>query len=139
MFNMKTINLKFIEDFTKYPGGRSRKVSDHSAEEFYEDVLQPKFKQAVSEDSKLSVDLDGSAGYAASFLDEAFGRLGLEFGLEECKNRLEIVSTEEPYLVEEIFQSIEEWSVDGVHYNSSLAENIELKENNYFTSVKKKK
>lgn len=139
MFNMKTINLKFIEDFCEYPGGRSRKVSDHSAEEFYEDVLQPKFKQAVSEDSKLSVDLDGSAGYAASFLDEAFGRLGLEFGVEECKNRLEIVSTEEPYLVEEIFQSIEEWSVDGVHYNSSLAYNVELKENNYFTSVKKKK
>jgi len=136
---MEKIKIKFTEDFTPYPGGRSRKSSDDSAEEFYEDVLQPNFKQAVEEDKKLSIDLDGSAGYAASFLNEAFGRLGHEFGLEECKNRLEFVSNEEPYLRDDIFQSIEEWDVDGIHYNSALADGKELKESNYFTSVKKKK
>ncbi len=131
--------IKFIKDFTPYPGGRSRKVGDGSAEEFYEDVLQPRYTNAKENDVKISIDLDGAAGYAGSFLDEAFGRLGHEFGLEDVKARLEIVSTEEPYLVEDIFQSVAEWAKDGIHYNSALAEGVELKESNYFTSVKKKK
>lgn len=136
---MEKINLKFIKDFTPYPGARSRSTSDNSAEEFYEDVLQAKFKQAVDEDKILSIDLDGAAGYAGSFLDEAFGRLGHEFGLEECQKRLEFITNEEPYLRKDIFGSIEEWAVDGIHYNSALAKGVELKENNYFTKVKKKK
>lgn len=138
---MEKINLKFIEDFTEYPGGRSSSTGDNSAEEFYEDVLQGKFKQAVDEDKILFIDLDGAAGYAGSFLDEAFGRLGHEFGLDECKKRLEIKTDEEPYLlskVDGIFVSIEEWAVDGVHYNSALAKGKNLKKNNYFTSVKNK-
>ena len=133
------IKIKFIKDFTEYPGGRSRSTGDGSAEEFYEDVLQGKFKQAVSEDKMLSIDLDGAAGYAGSFLDEAFGRLGHEFGLDECKKRLEFVTDEEPYLREDIFGSIEEWAVDGIHYNSALAKGKKLKESNYFTKVKKNK
>lgn len=133
---MKKINLKFIEDFTPYPGGRSRSTGDNSAEEFYEDVLQGKFKQACEEDKILSIDLDGAAGYAGSFLDEAFGRLGLEFGLDECKKRLELTGKEGRY-DEQIFDSIEEWAVDGIHYNSPLAKDKELKESNYFTKVKK--
>jgi len=134
---LEKINLKFIEDFTEYPGGRSSSHSDHSAEEFYENILQVKFKRAVSEDKTLSIDLDGAAGYASSFIDEAFGRLGHEFGLEECRKRLEIITIEEPYLADDIFGSIEEWAVDGIHYNSSLADSKELKESNYFTKVKK--
>ena len=133
---MEKIKLKFIEDFTEYPGGRSRESSSNSAEEFYEDVLQDKFKQACSEDKILSIDLDGAAGYAGSFLDEAFGRLGHEFGLEECKKRLEITGKEGRY-VDTIFSSIEEWAVDGIHYNSPIAEGKELGESNYFTKVKK--
>jgi hypothetical protein len=138
---MEKIKLKFIEDFTEYPGGRSRESSSNSAEEFYEDVLQVKFKQAIEEDKVLIIDFDGAAGFASSFLDEAFGRLGHEFGLEECKKRLEIKMDEmSPYRmrkVEGIFDSIEEWAVDGIHYNSPLAKDKELKESNYFTKVKK--
>jgi len=131
------IEIKLTKDFSPYPGSRSRKISDHSAEEFYEELLQPKYKEAKDSNVKLSIDLDGAAGYAASFLDEAFGRLGHEFGLEDVKGRLIIVSTEEPYLVGDIFQSVAEWTKDGIHYNSALAEGVELKENNYFTSVKR--
>ena len=136
---MEKVKIKFTKDFSPYPGARSRSTSDHSAEEFYEDVLQGKFKQAIDEDKKLEIDLDGAAGYAGSFLEEAFGRLGHEFGLDECKKRLELITTEEPYLEADIFGSIEEWSVDGIHYNSALAKGVELKENNYFTKVKKNK
>jgi len=133
---MEKVKIKFIKDFTKYPGGRSRSDGEHSAEEFYEDVLRRKFIEA--KDNKLEITLDGAAGYADSFLNEAFGRLGHEFGLKECEKRLEFITTEEPYLEGDIFGSIEEWDVDGIHYNSALAEGVELKENNYFTKVKKK-
>ena len=136
---MEKIKLKFTKDFSPYPGGRSRSTGDNSAEEFYEEVLRGKFLEAKESDKKLEIDLDGSAGYAGSFLDEAFGRLGHEFKFDECKNRLEFITTEEPYLEEDILGSIEQWSVDGIHYNSALAKDIELKENNYFTKVKKKK
>jgi hypothetical protein len=135
---MKKIRLKFVEDFTDAPGGRAREYSSNSAEEFHEEVLRPKFLKAQEEDAILSIDLDGSYGYAGSFLDEAFGRLGYEFGLEECKKRIEFVSNEEPYLREDIFHSIEVWAVDGIHYNSPLAKGKKLKESNYFTSVQKK-
>jgi hypothetical protein len=135
---MEKINLKFIEEFTPYPGGRSRSCGSHSAEEFYEEHLQIKFKQAVGEDKILVIDLDGAAGYAGSFLDEAFGRLGYEFGLDECKKRLEITGKEERY-DDDIFGAIEEWAVDGIHYNSALAKDKELGESNYFTKVNSEK
>ena len=132
---MEKVKIKFIKDFSPYPGGRSRSDGPHSAEEFYEDVLRGKFLEA--KDNKLEITLDGAAGYAGSFLDESFGRLGLEFGFDECKKRLEFITKEEPYLEGDIFSAIEQWAVDGIHYNSALAEGIELKENNYFTKVKK--
>jgi hypothetical protein len=135
---MKKISIKFITDFTPYPGTRSRDISHHSAEEFYEDLLEPKYIEAIANGVRLTIDLDGAAGYAGSFLDEAFGRLGHEFGLEDVKYRLEIISTEEPYLVEDIFHSVEVWAKDGIHYNSSLSKDMKLEENNYFTSIKKK-
>ena len=136
---MEKVKIKFIEDFTSCPGGRSRETGDSSAEEFYEDVLRGKYIEAQEKDVKISIDLDGAAGYAGSFLDEAFGRLGFEFGYEDVKDRVEFVTDEEPYLREDIMGSVEEWSVDGIHYNSALAKGKEMKENNYFTSVKKKK
>lgn len=130
------IELKVIKDFTAYPGGRSREVGDNSAEEFYEDVLLPKYKEAKEEGCKLSIDFDGAAGYAGSFIDEAFGRLGHEFGYDDVKSRLIMISIEDKYLPTEILQSIAEWSKDGIHYNSPLSEDIKLKESNYLTSIK---
>jgi len=131
--------LKFTKEFTEFPGTRSRDISDNSGEEFYEDVLRNWYIRAKEKGVNLSIDLDGAAGYPRSFLDEAFGRLGHEFGLEDVKNRLEIVSTSEKDLAGVILQSVAEWSKDGVHYNSALAKDIELKESNYFSSVKRNK
>jgi len=133
------MTIKFRDDFCEYPGSRSRDISHHSAEEFYEDLLEPKYIEAIANGVRLTIDLDGTAGYAGSFLDEAFGRLGHKFGFDDVKYRLELISTEQPYLIDEIFHSVEVWAKDGIHYNSALAEGKDLKENNYFTSVKNKK
>ena len=51
---------------------------------------------------KLVIDIDGTEGYATSFLDEAFGRLSKKFGKDEVWNNIEIISIDEPDWIEEI-------------------------------------
>ena len=93
---MKTIK---ISEFSEYPGLRHCNVSDDSGEQFYHKILNEEFKKSFETKIKLQVVLDGTAGYAPSFLDEAFGNLVYDFGLEVVKNHLEIISIEEPDLL----------------------------------------
>jgi len=51
---------------------------------------------------KLEIDLDGTEGYATSFLDEAFGGLARKYGKEKVIKSLVFISYEEPYLIDEI-------------------------------------
>jgi hypothetical protein len=57
---------------------------------------------AVESHGRLLVNLDGAAGYPSSFLEEAFGGLAREFGGDKVEAILEIVCTDEPYLVDQI-------------------------------------
>ena len=50
----------------------------------------------------LIVNLDGVDGYMSSFLDEAFGNLVYDFGIEIVKEVLSIVSSEEPEWIDMI-------------------------------------
>lgn len=69
------IFLSIANDFTKTPGGRCREDGEFSGEQFRKELLAPKYLEAVRRNVKLVVDLDGVAGYATSFLEEAFGGL----------------------------------------------------------------
>ncbi|EKJ85530.1 uncharacterized protein DUF4325 [Leptospira meyeri] len=91
----KVINVK---DFSEFPGLRHCKISANSGEEFYHKVLNSEFKKAIDNNFKLIINIDNTAGYAPSFLDEAFGNLIFDFSLEEVKKRLEIISHQEPDL-----------------------------------------
>lgn len=91
----KQIELK-VKDFTEYPGPRYKHQGNKSGEEYYHEVLKSSFKNAIETDSNLIVDLDGTAGYASSFIDEAFGNLIYDFDFSEIKNRIEIISIREP-------------------------------------------
>lgn len=116
--------LRVAACFTETPGGRSRASGEFSAEEFFEDHLRPKLQEAILTNQPLLVELDGVAGYASSFLDEAFGRVGLWLGSGFAKKFLVIRSEEEPYLLyllEEIDRSMQEWAEKGPHPNSPLA------------------
>jgi STAS-like domain of unknown function (DUF4325) len=64
-----------VRDWTTLPGARYRMEGPGSAQEFRDDILRPALKTAVSTGRKLRVDLDGCAGFAASFLNEVFGAL----------------------------------------------------------------
>lgn len=100
--------LKISTDFSTTPGARYYSDGDDSGQKFYERKLKQAFEDAVADDEVLTIDLDGTEGYATSFLDEAFNRLAKDFGKEKVRKHIEIVSTEEPDWVEEIFSYIDE-------------------------------
>lgn len=86
--------IVIADDFGRYPGGRFRADGDFSGEEFRDDYLLPELRRAKSDKRKVSVVLDGVAGYPASFLEEAFGglvRLG-HFTQHDLRNLLSIES-----------------------------------------------
>ena len=104
------MNISVLNDFSEFPGLRHCNISDKSGEEFYHSVLNHAFKQACEKNEKLVVYLDDTAGYASSFLDEAFGNLVYDFSLSIVKKHIEIISVQEPHwktLIEN--QTFEEW------------------------------
>jgi STAS-like domain of unknown function (DUF4325) len=83
-------------------------------------LLRDRFTEAVKTGSVLVIDLDGTAGYATSFLEAAFGELAREFQIPVVLKHLRFKSEEEPYLVDEILKYINEarnpptrWSATG--------------------------
>ncbi len=93
-----------VRDFSISPGTRERDEGKnaHSGEEFREDFMIPKFKQALENKVKLIINLDRTAGYGTSWLEEVFGGLTRQFGKEKVNETLQIISREEPYLIDDI-------------------------------------
>ncbi|MCK9220910.1 MAG: STAS-like domain-containing protein [Bacteroidales bacterium] len=89
-------NKLIIAGYSEYPGPRYCVQGDNSGEDFYHSILNDAFYLAVTKQEKLTVDLDGTAGYASSFLDEAFGNLSYDYSSETVKKYLVIISNQEP-------------------------------------------
>lgn len=89
-------------DFSDCPGARYREDGPKSGQEFYEELLKQVFADALSSNAKLRIVLDGTNGYATSFLDQAFGELAKNFGVEKVLGIIDLVSEEEPELIEDI-------------------------------------
>ena len=106
---MDSIEIK-VCDFSKTPGSRYRDEGKkaHSGQEFREDILEPNFKLAISNNLKVHVDLDGTIGYGTSWLEEVFGGLTRAFGKNQVLSLLEFKSEEEDYLIDDIKQYIED-------------------------------
>ena len=100
-----TINI--AGEFSKTPGGRYRAEGPFSGEQFREELLLPRFDEAVRQQVQLYVDLDGGYGYPSSFLEEAFGGLTrLKKSAALVENAIVFNSTEEPYLVDDVLRYI---------------------------------
>jgi len=94
---MEEKRISVAEDFDKHTGLRHCDISDNSGEEFYHKILNKAFKEVLDdEQKKLVVNLDYTAGYAPSFIDEAFGRLVYDFGRNLVEEKLEVISEEVP-------------------------------------------
>lgn len=107
-----SIYVSIAKDFDKYPGLRTYDISrEKSGEYFYHQILNEKFYEALTTNKKLVVNLDGTAGYPPSFIDEAFGRLVYDFGADLVKCHLEIISDEEPIWRDAIFgKTLTNWT-----------------------------
>lgn len=102
---MKTI---YVKNFSTTPGPRKEIIGPFSGERFREEVLLKEIRE--NPDEELSINLDGTAGYGSSFLEEAFGglvRLGLpESKIMEIVNNL--ISQEDESLIDEIKEYVED-------------------------------
>ena len=105
---MTPLTITISTEFSRTPGPRSPDEGNFSGREFLRTLLEPRFLEAREKNVTLIVNLDGGEGYATSFLEESFGGLARKHGAEPVLATLKLISTEEPYLVEEIEQYIRE-------------------------------
>lgn len=99
----------FVKDFSRTPGTRYRDEGEksHSGQQFREEYLKPSFDKVLSgEFDKLIINLDGTIGYGTSWLEEVFGGLTRELDPELVLKKIEFISEEEPYLIDDIIQYI---------------------------------
>jgi hypothetical protein len=101
---MPDYDLSVARDFSRTPGSRYMSEGEHSGELFRREKLLPLVKRAMNEGVALKLDLDGTAGYGTSFLEEAFGGLVREDGIAaaDLLTALKIKSEEEDYLTDDI-------------------------------------
>jgi len=95
-------------DFSPTTGFRTYDDGPKSGQEFFDLILDKRFKEASDKDVKLKIILDGGEGYTSSFLNEAFRLLGEKYGPENVINRLLIISDEWPKYIDKIKESIYE-------------------------------
>jgi len=91
-----------VLDFTEFPGPRHETLGVYSGERFREEHLLPAIRKYPI--SEITINLDGTAGYGSSFLEEAFGgliRAGVSVpdAMSLCDN---LISEEDPSLIAEI-------------------------------------
>jgi NAD-specific glutamate dehydrogenase len=69
------MEIRIAIDFSRIPGARFPSEGEYSGEEFRNEILLPKLKEAIAKKNKLTIYLDGTAGLGTSFLEESFGGL----------------------------------------------------------------
>ena len=100
----QTVTISIASAFSRVPAGRYRSDGPYSGERFRDDFLVP----ALKEGQRVVVNFDGARGYGSSFLEEAFGGLIRKsfFTPETLSKKLELVSKEDPTVVEEVLEYI---------------------------------
>lgn len=134
------IELKIL-DYSEYTGPRYVIQGDHSGEDYYHTKLNQSFYSALKAGKKLVVDLDNTAGYLSSFLDEAFGNLVYDFTHEIVIKNIDIVSNQEPDWREMIFKKVfPDWEKrriqkDKVRITANHQEWIRLRDGEYKSAI----
>ncbi len=99
--------ISIANEYTKTPGGRHSKEGSFSGEDFRTRILYPAFAESLEKGYTLIINLDGGFGYGSSFLEEAFGGLA-RMTKDKRVLRIQIISDEEPQLVRDIRQYMED-------------------------------
>jgi len=101
---MQSIKINIARDFSPTPGPRYIHEGNNSGELFRKEILYPKVLEALEKDISFEVNLDGTAGYGTSFLEESFGGLIRIHNLsyERIVQKMTLISKEEDYLINDI-------------------------------------
>lgn len=100
------ITLNVLKEFGPITGFRYYTDGPKSGQEFYEKLLKPKFEEAISCGSKLKIEMDGVEGYLSSFINEAFRKLGEDFGSADVWERLIVEYSESPRVIDKIRKAV---------------------------------
>ena len=93
---MSTQVISIAKDFSPTPAGRYRSDGPFPGEKFRDDLLLPALRRDAEH---VTVELDGTAGFGSSFLEEAFGGL-VRCGINPAtlRQRLKINSSHPSYV-----------------------------------------
>ncbi len=94
---MKEFKINIGKDFSKYIGGREKKISEFSGEAFREKFMDPNFENY----DKIHIELDDTLGYPWDFLDEVFGSVAKQYGKDLFWKKINLVSRE-TYVIDKI-------------------------------------
>ena len=101
--------INIAKDFSRTPGARYKTEGKYSGEEFREKILLPLISKAIEKDKKLTIVLDGTAGFSTSFLEEAFGGLfrsdffkNSSLSLNDIMKHIFFISNEDKTYIDEI-------------------------------------
>lgn len=104
----KPLSINIAKEFSDAPGARYKKDGPKSGEEFFIEILDIKFSESLNNKTKLIINFDGTYGYATSFLSECFGLLARKYGQQIVRNNLELVSQEDPLIIDFVNKTITE-------------------------------
>lgn len=96
------MDIVIARDFTDTPGARYITDGEFSGESFRNELLEPKFKEALEKNEKLIIDFDGAYGYPPSFLEEAFGGLARIYGADKVLQIMVFKSQDQPNLEDKV-------------------------------------
>lgn len=102
------MKIKVLTDFSKVLGARYYSDGPFSGTEFFDRLLSDRFSESIKKGEKLEVDLDGTEGYASSFINEAFRLLAAKYGPDHVSINLIIISNEVPKYKIRVKEAIDE-------------------------------
>lgn len=101
--NLPNKNISVAKQFSRTPGGRTKEDGPFSAEAFRDNLLIP----LLNEGQPVTIELDGTLGYASSFLEEVFGGLVRKgYSPSKLEKLLCFKSEQDMFLVKEIWSYI---------------------------------
>ena len=108
---MNNLYFSIAKNYSREPGLRYDKQSDFSGENFRDKYLVALYDKAAEQKVKLVINLDHTFGYGPSFLEESFGGLARLRGVN-IMDTIELISNEEPNLIEEIKEYVNNVRMD---------------------------
>ena len=95
--NTENIIISIAQDFSPFPAGRYPADGKFNGTRFRKEKLVPALKKVCGSSVVVEVSFDGVAGFGSSFLEEAFGGLVREEGMDKelLYKHLDISTSEE--------------------------------------------